>query len=95
MFTQLDEWSDYWFYSGNKKQGFCVDTWGDFHAFPADCYYMKKVKCRDLIFVLGEDMESLKENVKKNNRVMKDRSFEALKNIKSAYCERIRQDKDF
>ena len=95
MFFQLDEWSDYWFYSGSEKQGFCVDTWGDGHAFPGDCYYLKKVKCQDLIFVLGKDMESLKENAKTNNRVMKDRSNETLKGIKSEYCERIRQDKDF
>jgi hypothetical protein len=95
MFFQYAAGSDYWFYSGNKKQGFSVDTWGEGHAFPGDCYYLKKVKCKDLIFVLGKDMETLKEEARNKPSILKDRSNEALKGVKSEYCERIRQDKAF
>ena len=96
MFFQYDFPSDLWFYSGTKKQGFATDTYGWGLAWPGDCYYLQKVKCRDLIFVMGKDMESLKVEARNNKpSILKDRSNEALKNIKSEYCERLREDKGF
>jgi hypothetical protein len=45
--------------------------------------------------VLGKDMKSLKEEHKNQPLINLDRSKEALKGMKSGYCENIRQDKAF
>ena len=97
MFAELDEWGTghYWFYSGNKKQGFATDTYGWGLAWPGDCYYLKKINCKSIFFPYGTDIRTLKENARNTPSLLKDKNNETLKGLKSMYCETIREDKAF